>query len=999
MADFTQSEILNEISKIFRANLDPGREGGTLNTRTEYQQLLELTATTFLINQDAVFYLARIAKNKLNKVLVDEIKVVEDTLVAVDDLSQIGKAVTDTSTLYNASNALLALDAAQSVTNRPETKRFKDLMDKYAEELRPSVQSSVTGILVRPRENAQGIIRTNLARMKNLHDKLLNKTFNLRDILQTYLGLDIPSRVANTALTSIRENIEGLISKTEEGTDTEIIERSRRSLLTALASKAAVDLISGFGDPSQLKIRTPVNPLPINLTHKGRVVGDGTPAYWESAPGPWGIPISGDLVVAVDGGPPQTLSLADIEGDHLEGSNDESFTITSSNRNLHVTVDPEVYNGQVNAATTTSTAELVNYLELEFKHLGAPVNFNGTDLYPRYITEMRQLQSLTIDTWNASERSVTFNGAGAVDEPANGIQTRHVGCYVKQGTSRWEIVAVPVTGTSGKAILAVPSLGVPEVPAPGASELRGQTTAVTAPRPTKFDFLPALTLADPTLCYIGPTIKTARLSLGTRTLSQIISDVEAESSTVHHVAQHLHRHVKAVVSPSNTSRIALEIRSRKKPFIQISSLFLLPPAVAGPMSIVENFAHLVLGFLTGEKNETGLVRPPFLSVEELVSRVNRDLAGVTAETTVRDLYTGTSLKSVQGTSQVQDTTVDFTTLVSADDHVEILTGSTVIGEFQIETVATNTLTLRRDNFQAKEENLAYRLFRKRARISSTSVDTSSAIQVTGAAEIATATGTQYGSISQFEAVDKQGNKLSFDGVVAGDLLRLVTSVEREIVEAYSEYIVLDEGLPSNLTGIGFEIEGHSAKAYGELHADLQTFTDSSSLLKKNGFDEDLEAVDNALTAAVLPGRNFASSRNKAKQVLSDLLSILTDQPRRSDEYTAQIPTAALNLESILSGYTVPTVPAFDSVIDAFLERKYGRAVDLLKEGDLDEFFGTDEETGSYAGSVMAASRKVGNDLPSQASSAHIVDNEMNLASGFSNGLDAELNFDDTEITE
>ena len=182
-ADFTQSEILNEVSRIFRAQIDPGREGGTLNTRTEYEQLLELSSTTFLLYNDAIFYVALLARNKLLGSVKEETALVEDMLVALENMTQIGQVVKDVTTLSNANTALLSLDAANSVKNRPETKRFTDLMDKFVSNYRPNLLSSSTpGVIVRPREDARNILRENMSRLTVVHDGVLESMTSLRDL-------------------------------------------------------------------------------------------------------------------------------------------------------------------------------------------------------------------------------------------------------------------------------------------------------------------------------------------------------------------------------------------------------------------------------------------------------------------------------------------------------------------------------------------------------------------------------------------------------------------------------------------------------------------------------------------------------------------------------------------------------------------------------------------------------------------------------------------------
>ena len=160
-ADYTNAEILNELSRIFRAGIEPGREGGTANTQVEYQQLLDSASLTFLLQNDAIFYLARLARNNLNALVVQEIRIVEDILLALDHLGQIGQPVRDTTILSNANTALLSLDAAGSVKDRPEAARFSIQMDRFAALNRGNIVSSGVNELVRPKEEARGIITTN----------------------------------------------------------------------------------------------------------------------------------------------------------------------------------------------------------------------------------------------------------------------------------------------------------------------------------------------------------------------------------------------------------------------------------------------------------------------------------------------------------------------------------------------------------------------------------------------------------------------------------------------------------------------------------------------------------------------------------------------------------------------------------------------------------------------------------------------------------------------
>ena len=349
-----------------------------------------------------------------------------------------------------------------------------------------------------------------------------------------------------------------------------------------------------------------------------------------------------------------------------------------------------------------------------------------------------------------------------------------------------------------------------------------------------------------------------------------------------------------------------------------------------------------------------------------------------------------------------DNSVDFTSLVEPGDQIT-LRGTLVSLTAQIIFVSLHSLTLANVTFETSESNVSYTLFQEQVKISTTKKSKGSSLRIDygpvemGFPDPADPDVYVEGSIPQFEAVDKVGGLLTFRGVVAGDLLRIVGSqVEYEVVENLGTQLSLAAGLPSSLDKAGFEIRSGAAKAFKELNGRLSTFTTSPNLLSKNNFDVDLTELDNALTAAVIPGQNFASSRNRARTIIAGLLSILTDSPKRASEYIASIPIASDNLSGILLDFTVTEIAAVGKILDAFLERKYDRAVDLLQTGRISDFYATTAETGSFGGAVLNASRKVVNDLPSQSSLASDVDKLNNVSVSSQDSYNANTDFTDYE---
>lgn len=997
MAEFSKAELLNEVSQIFRAGLDPGVEGGTLNTDTEYQQLLEMTSTTLLFNPDSIFYLARMAANRLNSLVSSEVAVLEDLLVLLEDLGKIGTPVRDSTTLSNARTAILALDAASSVTNRPETQRFVRQMDAFAAQVKKNVVSQERGnILVRPREEARNVIQKNLQKLTPIHERLLTQVNALKDLLTNYLALDIPSRVSSSVLLSVSTRLQDAANTVSTTSDTANLEANRDLFLQTLANKVAVKLLGTFTDPSEFKFRSPKRPIPSTATHTGRVVGEGEAASVLTSAGPWSLPISAPLELSVSGAAPVSIDLDGIVGSFLAGRNSETFEVAAGRNRLHVTVDPEVISASVTSVSAAASGQVVltDYYRLGFKHLGAPVAFTGadtstpTDFYHRFIKGLRPLQALSSPSYSGGQVSVGTKVA--LDEPGIGFVEAHVGMYLKDSSSQeFEIVRVI---DSSNCIIdprnLTPNFSGSTILYGSRSSGVGDTEFYVGP--------PVATAISSGFAIVGPATKTVELTVGTRTVADLISDIGGEAGPFPADAEgsSLNWHVKAEAAVnSSPSRLALRVRSKDSPFAQVSGRFLNPQDPVGVAPLIEDSAHTLLGFLEGEQDDADTLSPAELA--DTVSAVT----GLIGEVETTEVYSGT-LKTLVDQSVVEDTGKTFASLgVAVGDQVEILEG-TARGVYQITGLpAADQLTLNRDAFPSSEAGLSYRVFREQVRISITSSGAGSSLEVVSApAELGLSTGVVYSAIPQFEAVDKLGSKLAFTGVVPGDLLRIVgDATEYSVAEVQDgTLLILEQGLPSTTSGAGFEIRSAAAQSYEQLSEDLTTFVTSPNLLRKNKFDQGVEAIDNAVTLAVLPGRNFIASRNQARRMVADLISILTRNLKRQDEYDASIPTAAATLTDILSEYSAPVIAAVDSILNAFIERKYERAAELLQQGRVTEFYGTNSETGSYGGAVMQSSRAAVNDLPRPSRTRRDFLDQRDIASDNLTTTDAAFDFSDTD---
>jgi hypothetical protein len=1425
MADYTQTELLNEVSKIFRASLSPGKTNGSLNTVTEYQQLLEMVSVTLLLNPDSVFYIARLAANQLSNTILQESAVLEDLLVLLDDLDQVGSPVRDTTTLSNARTTLLTLGSAQSITNRPETDRFIRQMDTFATQLRKNLVSASRGVLVRPREEARNLIQTNLTTLEELHSKLLDQLAALLRVLDSFLSLDLASKVSNTVLSTISTRLQNTIESVSSSTDVDNLTATRKMFLEALANKISVKALMSFTDPTGDKYRSPPRPIPASMEHYGRVIGSGVPASVITGPGPWLLPVSSPLVLEITGGNTLTINLDSIIGAVLNARNSEMYEITENAQNLHVIVDPDVREDTVSSASTEDVYT-DNFMPLGFKHLCAAVSFpdfltggggsssraksvavatvdvdkdvnvTGGGVDPNINALLGDYSSADFiedvdvylngmllrngaenaggtvgETWgligNPSSQDLyavaygngiwiavgdTQEGGATIirsedngeswnsipnpgDFLLNSVATNDMGVWVAVGTSygapcilrseddglNWFVISSPnpatlisiaynsgvwiavgeprggdsylirsvddgltwterpttradlLTGVAcgdgiwiavgdssistpyamrstdnGLTWAAVPWMpsgfkatnityreGIFVVVGYGSSPVKiirsddggiswsqidnpvnnnlwfvtsapgGVFVAVGDPisynmyvirsfdaglswtqisseafntypsyqsmwglafgndvmmgvgsqgslgmayliksvndyafdvypgdNPSsgdlKFKFNlhaspggpdtitmvvngassggagagandlqlryitdlrilqdaqafniefndPVLTVSSfeardegaigfqlghvggyvidsaggkyevtqilsPTDCVldsrgnvpdfssglnlcgefssgvgstyflfspptsvapsagnrvkVGPSIKTAQLTIGSRSAADLISDIQNEVGVFEpgQQAAALNWHVKAELVAGDPTRIGLHIRSKMDPFIQISGRFLKILDPVGPSEVIDKSAHIILGFREGESDATN-----FLSPSELADTLSSQ-PGLKAEVVTTVLAEGLLETSATSSNVTDLSGNDFVTAgIAGGDQLEIL-GESSAGVYGISSLLSSTsLTLNRSPFGVKESRLPYRIFRDQVKISLTDAGPGTYLSVvTAPDELELANTVVYGMLNHFEAVDKFGNKWPFTNVVAGDLLKVVGQPEVAVTDVIdSTTLVLARGLPSTIDKIGFEIRSASAKAYNEFHDKLNSFSTSGNLLKTNGFDKGVGAINTACTSAILPGQSFLSSRNQARKLVADLLSIVTSAFLRSGEYVTKVTVNPNNLGSILGSYSATSVGAVDNVVEALLDRKYDRAAGLLQSGKLEEFYSTTEETGSFSGAVTNASKSVIKDLPRQSRTRFDVLNQGGLATATQTLTDSDKDFSDT----
>lgn len=344
MVEYSDADYLNELSSLIRGAYSPERSSGFIDPIAAHQQVMELARSVFLLNPGAIFYLAFLVRNSLHTLLRRETALVEDMLVALEQLSRpaaSGSPIGNVGPgqLRNAAAALFALEgAAGGVSDRPELGRFSRIVDEFADTLRPNV--TTFGQFRLSANEARAIIRSDFEALRSIHPKLIQLLTNLRLLIPNYERLDLPTHFSTSVLIGMRRELQNLASVVEQSTAGQNDHNSRTYLLRILASKVIAGLLASFNVPD---LGAPVltsdntgsasHGPQANSPFLAQAAGEGTPAEVISVQGPWLLDsLTSHLIeLRIDGGPVQTFDLSAVQGPGLHGKNVAPF----ENSQLH----------------------------------------------------------------------------------------------------------------------------------------------------------------------------------------------------------------------------------------------------------------------------------------------------------------------------------------------------------------------------------------------------------------------------------------------------------------------------------------------------------------------------------------------------------------------------------------------------------------------------------------------------------------------------------------
>lgn len=1025
MPTFSPIDISNEVSRLVRGELKPAWTAGLSDPINSFDQLMEVVTASFVLHPDSILYTARLTANRLSVLVLQEAALLENMMVALEYVGLSVEVPVDSATyLRNANTALLALDASTSVEHRPELQVYARNMRSFSDDMKKSVVAD-DGTLLMTSEEAKTVLRTDLPSLEEVHAKVLALAQRLITMVDDYTAIDVPSKVAKSTIKNARAVNEEMISLVENGTKQSKEEKCKSMLLRSLVEQSVVDQVVAAQVPPATKINTATTGATLSST------GEGTPATLTSGVGPWEQPLT-NFSIKANGGAAQVVPLASTWGVELVGTAAENFEISAAEKELYVVVDPNSYEFTLKACDTpipppvyvppplpqlpsgvvNIVLEIATRPPICFKHIGAtlmpsdkfyyefpPASFIPplpplygaySDLFPKLIVELEKLGQYSSASWGGDE--ITVTGLSRPSGPPS-FNLEDVGRYIKIGSTRFEITKfVSSTKVEVDRRGLTPGSGAGEIYGMDGPTIRtgnnGYWAGSSGPFYLKVKVSPEFETNPgtvPPLIPLGdwfglpmtilPVTKRGIFTAGNRTAANLVSDLGDDADLQ---GRELKLHVKAQVDLINSAKLALRARSKVEPYLEVMNVFSevnkdlhtpvlweIPGYTVDPPIVRKETAAKIVGFKPSQNDSRDI-----LKVQELVDLINAKIVGVTAELVSTDVATVDG-NTVGGQARVYSADANFITMGVVEWwQVEVI-ADTTSGKYYVDSVIdANTLALKTAAFSPKEIG-QLRVFTEKVKITSTVTDATSSIELSGAYTfVGFMSNYAVGELPEVEATAD----LEAAGVEAGDEIE-VDGTPNTVAAVSGNQATL--GTPiAPVSDAPFSVTHSSRASYDLMVERISLLLNSRSYLDLHNFNVNLDALDAALSPVLAASEGLSTPRVKVRNMLRRLLTCMVETAQRSDEH-GYSPTGDLHFDTTLAAYEATPSEAVDNILDALDEKHYDRATDLLLDGKFADFFEVSQETASYGGSVIDATKTVAKDLPE-------LDSTMESISGVAN---------------
>ena len=292
----TTTSIQDQVDALVSSSVAQDRTQGRQSVDLETAAVVENFATTLLLNPRVVLFFANLARNALVNLVANEIAAAETLVQDIDSLNNVTYDITDTSSLSQARDALLALENHNSVNAA-----FTQYAAAISTFLSSTIAKNVIGpgpSMKVPAAEAKQDLPTDFAALEAAHAETLSKLSALVVGVQNFQGLPLgyllSGMISQRAGRDLDDIIASVSSDPSGSQSRDVVTR----LITARATLKAITKPPSISDP----VLSTVLKLPVGYELTGATEILAPQANTGPVPAAGVVlPTGGSLQVTVDG--------------------------------------------------------------------------------------------------------------------------------------------------------------------------------------------------------------------------------------------------------------------------------------------------------------------------------------------------------------------------------------------------------------------------------------------------------------------------------------------------------------------------------------------------------------------------------------------------------------------------------------------------------------------------------------------------------------------------
>jgi hypothetical protein len=337
MANFKDSEIEAAVTRFVREDVKTERTDlGPLSTDYAFDEVREFVASTLVFDPSAIFYLLSLSANRVNQDVIQALEYLDDVITAIDEVGRDTTKVTQTSLLEDATAALLeverTIETKNAISDRPFL-RYSQALDSFTDKsLTPNIRRLGAGFpdtyeIVRPPQQAQSSIKTNITELRDLHVAIIAEATQLTLALSEFLAANLPLASIQNTIPKVRNDLRSLKSQFDSATRDGAIEITRDAFLSIQAGKSVITNLTSISDPQEARMKSTASSS--DRASAAYPSNESTPAELTTyLSAPYRItPTTNEVKIEVNGGSEQVVALPVPDRASIVGSIDETYDI------------------------------------------------------------------------------------------------------------------------------------------------------------------------------------------------------------------------------------------------------------------------------------------------------------------------------------------------------------------------------------------------------------------------------------------------------------------------------------------------------------------------------------------------------------------------------------------------------------------------------------------------------------------------------------------------